>query len=55
MFSDLQISAKYSQEETKSKNVVQFGLPIAPFAEEVSPAKFMEFISSKLGQTFMFY
>ena len=28
MFSDSQIAAKYSQEETKSKYVVQFGLAL---------------------------
>ena len=32
MLPDLQIAAKYSQEETKSKYVVQFGL--APFAKD---------------------
>ena len=32
MFPDLQIVAKYSQEETKSKYVVQFGL--APFVKD---------------------
>ena len=32
MLPDLQIAAKYSQEEIKSKYVVQFGL--APFAKD---------------------
>ena len=32
MFPDLQIAAKYSQEETKSKYVVQFGL--SPFVKD---------------------
>ena len=32
MFPDLQIAAKYSQEETKSKYVVQFGL--TPFVKD---------------------
>ena len=31
MFQDLQIAAKYSQEETKSKYVVQFG--VTPFVK----------------------
>ena len=50
MFPDLQIAAKYSQEETKSKYVVQFGL--APFVKDEPITDVHKTLSSfKLDET----